>query len=235
MLHLLDFHATRPNRGVPALLAVLGAHGPTRRWDVRGAAELPPHEGTWVLSGGPGSPFGDPGEELGWRPPVLEALRERVARDLPTLAICYGFELLGDAMRAEVRRLERPRLGGYRYRPGLAAPSDPLGAHLPDGAGYEDRAWGVFGGPGEVLAWGAEGDVVAVRYAPHVWGVIFHPEATTADLARLLADPDGRRLVEGRNGAAAARPMESLDLGAAGRTLRRFLGHCGHGPGGGPS
>lgn len=235
MLHLLDFHAARPNRGVPALLAVLGVHGPTRRWDVRGAAELPPDEGTWVLSGGPGSPFGDPGEDLGWRGLVLEALRRRVSRDLPTLAICYGFELLGDAVGAEVRRLERPRLGGYRYRPGAAAPQDPLGAHLPGGGGYEDRAWGVFGGPGEVLAWGAEGDVVAARFAPRVWGVIFHPEATTADLGRLLEDPEGRRLVEGRNGEEATRAMASLDLAPAGATLRRFLGHCGHPPSGSPS
>jgi GMP synthase (glutamine-hydrolysing) len=170
--HLLDFNAGEANRGVAALAGLLDRAGfRTEAWEVRVAHRLPPvDDALWVLSGGPGSPLAE-GE---WRAPLLEALAARVGRDLPTLGVCYGFELLALAAGASVRTLGTPRTGTFPLR---LAGADAWLAGLDGQVAWESRRWAVFGGSGDVLAHGSEGDVAAARYAPRVCGVIFHPEA----------------------------------------------------------
>lgn len=139
--------------------------------DVRRGGALPRNDAApWVLGGGPGSPA-DPGA---WREPLLAALRHRLAHDLPTLAICFGFEMLGAAAGGELRRLATPREGVV---PVVRVGDDPLLAGLPSPASWESRSWGVWGSPGALFAAGPEGDQAAIRYSPRVVGVIFHPEA----------------------------------------------------------
>ncbi len=101
-------------------------------------------------------------------------LERRIRDDLPTLGICFGFELLAAAAGSELRRLTTPREGEF---PLALRVEDPLLAGLSGAGTFESRAWGVFGEQGATLARGPEGDVVAARYAPRVVGVIFHPEA----------------------------------------------------------
>lgn len=161
-----------PNRGTPALVGLLAAAG----WraevvDVRRGGALPPSDDTpWVLGGGPGSPA-DAGP---WREPLLAALRHRLAHDLPTLAICFGFEMLGAAAGGELRRLGTPREG---VCPVVPVGDEPLLAGLASPRSWESRHWGVWGSPGTVFARGPEGDQAGIRYSPRVVGVIFHPEA----------------------------------------------------------
>lgn len=174
-VHLLDFNGGAANRGTAALLGLLG--GGVRHWRTREAAELPPGgDGVWVLTGGPGSPM----EEGPWRAPLLDALGARAARGAPTLAICYGFELLAMARGARLTPLARPRVGLVPLRLTAAGRADTLLGGLDGAATFENRAWGVFGGDGETLAEGDEGDRVAVRYGRGVVGVMFHPEAGAA-------------------------------------------------------
>ncbi|MSQ01006.1 MAG: hypothetical protein EXR71_03810 [Myxococcales bacterium] len=109
-----------------------------------------------------------------WREPLLAALRGRIRHDLPTLGICFGFEMLAVAAGSELRRLTTTREGEF---PLALRQEDPLLAGLSGAGTYESRSWGVFGQEGTHLAIGPEGDVVAARYAPRVVGVIFHPEA----------------------------------------------------------
>ncbi len=181
-LHLLDFNGGVTNRGTGALLGMLG--GGARRWRTREVGELPPTEdGVWVLTGGPGSPL----EEGPWRAPVLAALRARVRAGSPTLAICYGMELLSLALGAELALLRRPRVGVVPLRLTGAGRGDALFAALDGAPTLENRRWGVFGGGGATLAEGEEGDRVVVRYGERVVGVMFHPEA---DEATVRAAPE---------------------------------------------
>lgn len=205
-LHLLDFHAGEPNRGTASLARMLG--GVDRVWDVRRTGELPDRDdGAWVLTGGPGSPL----EAGSWREPLAAALRWRVAHDLPTLAICYGFELLGWATGARLALLPRPRLGLHPLELSAAGQDDPILQDLGHASSFEDRRWGVYGGSGETLAWGPDGDRAAARYAARVVGVIFHPEAD-ADGVRGWLAAAGERLaeVDSLHGPGAAARMAML-------------------------
>ncbi len=170
--YLLDLNAGVPNRGTAALSALLAEAGhEVEVCDVRGGHPLPPaHAPLWVLGGGPGSPL----EEGPWREPLLEGLRFRVAADLPTLCICYGFECLGAAMGAQLRELKQSREGVF---PVDLVGEDPCLAGLHGTGAFESRRWGVFGDFGKVIARGPEGDVAGVRMGRRVFGVIFHPEA----------------------------------------------------------
>jgi GMP synthase (glutamine-hydrolysing) len=213
VVHLLDFNAGEANRGVAALVRLCGPSGVVVH-EVRRSASIPPPGGSWVLSGGPGSPL-EPGP---WRAPLYEALRARVAKDLPTLAVCFGFEVLAAALGAELRPLRTPRIGVWRLRCTDAGLEDAalLGC---EGAGtFENRRWGVFGGPGRVLAVGDEGDTVAARYGPAVLGTIFHPEADAPSIRALLNGPH-REEVDGRYGPDAPERMLALDLEAVHRRV----------------
>lgn len=200
-VHLLDFNAGEPNRGTASLARLLG--GEVRVWDVRRDGALPADDPTpWVLGGGPGSPL----EEGPWRRPLFAALRNRVDADRPTLAICYGFELLALAAGARLDLLPHPRLGLAPLALTDAGRADPLLRGL-DGAGsLENRRWGVWDCPGAALAEGPAGDVAAARLGPRVVGVIFHPEADAEGVLGALAG-ELARAVDALHGAGAAAAM----------------------------
>jgi GMP synthase-like glutamine amidotransferase len=188
-LHLLDLNDGRPNRGTAAILALAEAAGVrTSVHAVRDRGQVPAAgEGAWILGGGPGSPL----HQGPWRAEVLGALRTRLREGLPTLGICYGFQLMAEALGGSVRLLPGPREGVYGLEPTWAGVSDPVIGGLACAGVYECRRWGVFGGPGTVLADGEAGDRVAVRYGPAMLGVVFHPEAdlgpeTSATFARVI-------------------------------------------------
>lgn len=174
-VHLLDFNAGRPNRGTPAIVALGEAAGVAIEVHrIRDGDALPKDtDEPWILGGGPGSPL----QQGAWRAQTLFALSERVASGRRTLAICYGFQLVAQAMGANVRLLGQARDGVYPLSLTWAGESDPLLCESRHGSAFEHRKWGVFGGAGTVLARGEEGDVAAVRYGPRCVGVIFHPEA----------------------------------------------------------
>lgn len=180
-LHLLDFNNGVTNRGTPALQRLCGGG---QVWGVRHRTELPPDDGTWILTGGPGSPL----EEGPWRTPVLEALRRRAGRGAPTFAICYGFELLSLAFGADVRPLPARRLGVYPLLLTEAGRADPLVAPFHGAPTWENRSWGVFDGAGAGLADGADGDRLIIRFGEANWGVMFHPEAGEDGVRAARAD-----------------------------------------------
>ncbi len=182
-LHLLDFNGHAANQGIAALRGLMG--NGVSVWPTRLTGVLPPADGgVWVLSGGPGSPL----EDGPWRRPVLDALRARVRADEPTLAICYGFELLALALGAEVAPLARPRVGVVPLRLTGAGRSDPAFAGLDGAPTWENRQWGIFSGGGEIVAEGEEGDRVVARLGRNVLGVMFHPEADEAGVRAATVD-----------------------------------------------
>jgi GMP synthase (glutamine-hydrolysing) len=118
-----------------------------------------------------------------------EWLAEAVARELPTLGVCLGAQLLARALGAEVRPGAAPEIGfapvevtdpGDPLLGGLAPRSEVLHWHgdvfdLPDGA--------------EHLASSERTDCQAFR-AGNAWGVLFHPEADLALVEAWLAVPE---------------------------------------------
>ena len=159
----------------------------------------------------------DPDDDVGapWLPGVRRLLREAIERQLPTLGICLGAQLLGMAAGGRARLIPAgPEIGLHLVRPTPAAAADLLLHHLPPGGRrvLQGHWWEVTDLPEEVDGWPvtvlAESHRCAVQafvVGAAVWGVQFHLEAlgrTAAEWAR--SDPqrltelgiDPERLVE---------------------------------------
>ena len=117
-----------------------------------------------------------------WLAPTKDLLREAARDAVPTLGVCLGHQLAAVALGGTVGRSPAAarsacwRSGG----PGEAA-SDPLLASL---ATFRRAIqWNedlvLEPSPGAVLLAATElGEIQAMRFAPTVWGVQWHPEAT---------------------------------------------------------
>ncbi len=183
--------------------------------------ELIPHDAPWVdiaplrpkgviLSGGPASVYDDGAPQLpDW---VLE-------RNLPTLGICYGMQLLAGALGGRVAAAERREYGPATIT--VDDPTFPLFAGLP----RELDVWMSHGDhidqppPGfRVLARSANSPIAAIG-REHVIGLQFHPEvAHTPRGADLL-----RNFLEGVCGCQATWTAESF-IEATLREIREQVG-----------
>lgn len=156
-----------------------------------------------IVLGGSMGPTDD--EVAPWLPATRKLLAEAVHRQVPTLGICLGAQLLATAAGGQVREMPGgPEVGLLRVRVAQAAAGDPLfdtlrarecaavqwhwleAAVLPDGA--------------TVLASSGACQNQVFRVGESAWGVQFHPEAL-GDTARDWADETGADLVPlGLNG-----------------------------------
>jgi GMP synthase (glutamine-hydrolysing) len=160
-------------------LAGSGCTLDVRRPDRGEAVALAGHAGLVVLGGFPNA-HDDAGAP--WLPHVRALLREALDRELPTLGICLGHQLLGVTVggRSEPNPLGQ-QIGvlpmGWTDR----AAADPLLGSRPSSAVQWNNDV-VVGLPdtGEVLARapGCEGQ--AARFGPRAWGLQCHPEADAA-------------------------------------------------------
>jgi GMP synthase (glutamine-hydrolysing) len=208
--------------GYPAIIA-RAAGEPALPWtavDLRDDSALPPAASlaAVVVTGSAASVT----ERAPWMLRAEAYLRTLVASRVPTLGICFGHQLLGQALGGEVIRNPRGReIGTVAFEvladdPILAAARSPLLANsihvdtvgtLPPGA--------------RVLARTALEPHAIVRFSEAAWGVQFHPEAD----AEILRDTvDVRRGLLAHEGldpdALIARAADSAS-GAS--TLRRFV------------
>ena len=135
-------------------------------------------------------------EGVDWWPTVLGLLREAVRRDLPTLGICLGAQLLAVACGGEVRRATVSEVGLCTLR---AYPNpDALFDALPDAARTVQWHWDelVTLPDGAVPLMRCDDGLPyqAYRMGSRVWAVQFHPEVLIADARRWAAGDklDGR-------------------------------------------
>ncbi|MGW4108456.1 type 1 glutamine amidotransferase, partial [Streptomyces sp. NPDC004976] len=84
-------------------------------------------DGLLVLGGSMG-PYDE--DQAPWLSAACDLLRQAVARDLPTLGICLGMELLTVACGGKVRHSDRPEVGLCELTPLLPATRDELFAPL---------------------------------------------------------------------------------------------------------
>jgi GMP synthase (glutamine-hydrolysing) len=194
--------------------------GPWLDVDLRDGSPLPPtQELAGVIVTGSSSSVT---ERAPWMLRVEDYLRVLVGERVPTFGICFGHQLLAQALGGSVTKNARGReigtvdfdvLGTDPLLDGIARPLRANATHvdtvdrLPEGA--------------TVLARTLLEPHAAVRFSEAAWGVQFHPEMD-ADVVRGYIE--SRRELLALEGLDADALRASADDGAAGAaTLQRFV------------
>jgi len=157
-----------------------------------------------------------------WLSPTKDLLREAARDAVPTLGVCLGHQLAAVALGGTVGRSRRGRqIGVLEVGWTGEAASDPLLANL---ATFRRAIqWNedlvLEPSPGAVLLAATElGEIQAMRFAPTVWGVQWHPEATLEMIQSWAADEPGPRTDAGLTAVREAQTELEIswrDLGKA--------------------
>ena len=175
----------------PGVLADAAAHS-----KIELVSRLVPAEGLPTLDGFAGlvvlggSANVDQEADHPWLAAEKTLLRDALARQLPTLGVCLGSQLLAQAIGAPVERLEVSEIGWTEICAQPAARADPLFAALDDPAMvFQWHSW-TFSVPAGATPL-AENNVCPQAFRlGHAWGVQFHPEVT-AEIVGGWIDEDG--------------------------------------------
>ncbi|MDZ5622443.1 type 1 glutamine amidotransferase [Nocardioides sp. HM23] len=180
---------------------------------------LSSHDAMVVLGGEMGA---DDDAVHPWLTPTKELLREAARDAVPTLGVCLGHQLAAVALGGTVGRSARGRqIGVLEVGWTGAAATDPLVASLatPRRAIQWNEDLVLDPPPGAVLlAATALGEIQAMRFAPTVWGVQWHPEATLEMIKSWAANEPGPRADAGLiavREAEAELELSWRDLGKA--------------------
>jgi GMP synthase-like glutamine amidotransferase len=144
-------------------------------------------------------------------------LRERLDAGTPILGVCFGAQLLADALGAEVTRSEPPEVGFHPVTLTAAGRADPVLGALPERfLAAQWHNW-RFSLPPGATALGASDVCLQAYRRGNVWGVQFHPEVDAPTLEGWIAG--GRR-----SHRASPRGPSSSPAGTswAGGCSRRF-------------
>lgn len=212
---------TRQERGgfEQLIQGVARGGAPWQVFDLRGDSPPPDLEqlAGIVVSGSP--------ERLGDRAPWmlrgLEYLRNAVQREVPTLGICFGHQMLAAALGGRVGDNPRGReMGTVRFEAGVPDPVLGEAGSCLVNASHLDS---VLELPEGARALGCS-DLephAAVRFAARAWGVQFHPEFD-AEVMRHYVDARAQALLEEGFDLAVVREQLSDTPEAAG-LVERFV------------
>lgn len=161
----------------------------------------------------------------GWSEYTGEWLQQAMQHHVPILGICYGHQLLAHALGGVVDYHPRGReMGTKHIQLAPAAQQDELLSGLPQSfPAHVTHMQSVLRLPpgAEVLAWNSFEAHHAVRFAPRVWGVQFHPEFTATAMAHYLQI---RSDVLRKEGADVAQLYADVcDTTDSEQVLRRFV------------
>lgn len=150
--------------------------------------DLSGHDGLVVLGGG----------SVGDEPPQLrELLAAALADERPTVAICYGAQLLATVLGGRVgRNPEGPEFGAQLIAKRANAATDPMFREMPitpDVIQWHHDAVLDLPPSAVLLASSPVCDVQAFRAGRVAWGIQFHIE-TTPDMVRRWAASDAAAL-----------------------------------------
>jgi len=159
--------------------------------------DLREHDAVFVLGGSMGA---DDDAVHPWLAPTKELIRLGAAGGVPVLGSCLGHQLCAVALGGAVEaNPQGPQIGVTAIGWSEAAESDRLCAGLTDRAvavHWNNDVVTDLPGSAVVLARAPRGEVQAVRLAPTVWGIQWHPEVDDA-LVAPWADDDRDRYVPG--------------------------------------
>jgi GMP synthase (glutamine-hydrolysing) len=187
-----------------------------------------PHRYDAVLVFG-GAMHADEEDRHAWLGDEKALLRELLAREVPTLGVCLGAQLLADAAGAPARRADRPEIGWDEVEVTEQGATDPLtGPLTPRFTAFQ---WHSYEFPLPLGATPlARSDVClqGYRVGEAAWGIQFHAEVSRADALAWIddyrSDEDAVRI--GLDAAALRRQTrEAIGAwNATGRALcERFL------------
>ena len=159
--------------------------------------------------------------EVGW-------LRERLDDGVPVLGVCFGAQVLGHALGAEVTRAPTPEIGWLPVTLSAAGRADPVLGALPERfLACQWHSWQTAVPVGGVAL--ADSDVCLQAFRRgSAWGVQFHPEVDDPTLTRWIDtyrdDPDAVALGFDPHEAHAERERHLPAWNELGRRLfRAFL------------
>jgi GMP synthase-like glutamine amidotransferase len=157
---------------------------------------LSEHSALIVLGGGMGAADDDAAP---WLPSIRARLREAVDREIPTLGVCLGAQLLALACGGEVgRNPDGPEYGAQLVAKRSAAAGDPLFGALPitpDVLQWHVDAVTRMPAGAVLLASSPVCEVQAFRLGRLAWATQFHIETTPA-VVRSWAEADAAVLVD---------------------------------------
>jgi GMP synthase (glutamine-hydrolysing) len=161
-----------------------------------------------------------------WMLATEARLREVVSAETPVLGICFGHQLLGQALGGQVRRnpfgreIGTVKLELLRDDPLLDRSLDPFLANMTHLDSVVELPPGT-----EVLARSALDPHAALRFGPRAWGVQFHPEIDAEVMADYVRGRWDLIASEGLDGVGIQR---GIGQGLGGRAvLTRFLAEVG--------
>lgn len=127
-----------------------------------------------------------------WMDAELAWIDDLVGREVPTLGLCLGAQLLGAALGGEVARRARPEVGIFPLHRTLPGQEDDLVAGWPDGGAlpfvHEDEVIRLPTGADQLLT-GSDGPSLWRRGSAYACQA--HPEAGPDQVRAWLAAGDG--------------------------------------------
>jgi GMP synthase (glutamine-hydrolysing) len=163
-------------------------------------------------------------ERLAWSENVAAWLRSMIEAEIPVLGVCYGHQLLAHALGGRVDYHPSGReVGTVRIERLAAAADDALLASAPETfQAHASHQQSVLELPRDavVLARSSHDPHHAVRYAPKVWGLQFHPEFSVGIMRDYLRRR--RQAMKGDCPAGCCVDRADAPAPSARRLLRRF-------------
>lgn len=193
--------------------------GAWRASDLRGAEPLPAltELAGVIVTGSAASVY----EGLPWMHRAAAYLRELVAADVPVLGICFGHQLLGDALGGRVARNPGGREIGTQTLE-LSAPDDVFGegSRMLVNTTHVDSVVELPPGA-EIFGRTALEPCAAIKFAPSAWGVQYHPEVDAEVMRHYVRAR--RELLEREAFDTAELERAARDTPEAAGVIGRFL------------
>ncbi len=143
---------------------------------------------------------------------------------VPVLGVCFAHQLLAVMRGGRVAdNPHGPEYGSYTLATTPAAASDPLFAGLPRRpVVHEQHVQAVLDLPVDAVLLGATArdPCNAVRYAPGLWGVQFHPESLPVNVHNAIEAMQATLVADGQDPAACRATIAASPVGPA--LLQRF-------------